>query len=288
MIIFWIPMGGMGNLIFQYQAMIRFCPNARHFIMPYSQLAELLELDSRCIQLNFPKRYRARYIGYWARVLNWLAKVGILGLIEPEVTFIDGKYISETSELTYRRGLLNSVVFRGFFQSREQAVNLPNLLSQNRLNAQNLLNKFPSGPKVAIHLRFGDYSEWSVLGKRGLILPLSYYHAAIKIISNHVKNPCFLVFSDDIELANELLRDFRGLHYFRGSNPIEDLSVMSMCSHAIISASTFAWWGAVFIKNSCKIVIAPKFWLGFKSNRWFPSTMNDPYLTYIDLTQVTK
>ena len=40
----------------------------------------------------------------------------------------------------------------------------------------------------------------------------------------------------------------------------EELMIMSECKHAIISNSTFNWWGAWLIKNENKIVIVPPFW----------------------------
>ena len=33
---------------------------------------------------------------------------------------------------------------------------------------------------------------------------------------------------------------------------------MSYCKHAIITSSSFGWWGAYFIKNPHKITISPE------------------------------
>ena len=43
-----------------------------------------------------------------------------------------------------------------------------------------------------------------------------------------------------------------------------DFSMMTRCSDGILSASSFAWWGACFskINNPDGIFLAPKFWLG--------------------------
>ena len=43
-------------------------------------------------------------------------------------------------------------------------------------------------------------------------------------------------------------------------NDFEELFVMSSCKHAIISNSTFNFWGAWLIGHNNKIIVAPKEW----------------------------
>jgi hypothetical protein len=285
MFVFWIPQGGLGNLVFQYQAMVAHCPSAQLFVMPDTELPQVFALDSRCFRLRVPRRLRARFIAYWGRVLGWMAHIGVMSLIEPESVVVEGSYYSEISTLSYRPGWFKSVVFRGYFQSRNYALPAPQLAPQHLAIAYDRLASMTVGTRVAIHLRFGDYRDWSVLGQRGLVLPRPYYLDAMHLIREKVVNPSFIVFSDDADSAKRLLGEGADIQHYEGSSAAEDLAAMSLCNHAIISASTFAWWGAALISSSRKIVIAPRYWLGFKSRRWFPSTMQDPKLTFIDVSE---
>lgn len=44
----------------------------------------------------------------------------------------------------------------------------------------------------------------------------------------------------------------------------EELILMSLCNHNIISNSTFSWWGSMFNTNNNKIVCYPDIWFGPK------------------------
>ena len=109
---------------------------------------------------------------------------------------------------------------------------------------------------VSLHVRRGDY-----VGSRFECVDLDYYKSAIKIIEDRLNNPCFFIFSDDM---NYVEKNFAYLpHKFfvncnRGINSYMDMMLMSKCKHNIVTNSTFSYWGAHLNCNEDKIVIAPK------------------------------
>lgn len=115
---------------------------------------------------------------------------------------------------------------------------------------------------VAIHIRCGD--SLSSPAFQGLT-PISYFREAIELISLKIKSPIFLVFSDDLDWCRKNLVDQR-LIFAREIFPeivesYQDMQVMSMCDHNIISSSSFSWWAAFLNANPLKIVIAPENWV---------------------------
>jgi hypothetical protein len=63
-----------------------------------------------------------------------------------------------------------------------------------------------------------------------------------------------------------------------------DLAIMSMCSHGVLSPSSFSWWGAFFARSQKKTsshFIATKFWVGHRKNKWHPSNFYTNWLNYI-------
>ena len=47
---------------------------------------------------------------------------------------------------------------------------------------------------------------------------------------------------------------------FIEGNQFEDLCLMSLCDHNIISNSSYSWWGAYLNQNKNKKIIVPKNW----------------------------
>lgn len=117
---------------------------------------------------------------------------------------------------------------------------------------------------VAIHARRGD-----MLGCNGYCYKYGYFKRAVKHIKKHVENPVFVFFCDPGSVAwcQENAQIFnldiaKDKVYFvdwnKGEESFRDMQLMSHCKHAVITNSSFGWWGAFFIKNPDKITISPK------------------------------
>lgn len=284
-IVFWLPQGRLGNLIFQYQAAISLFSENSTIISLESEFSEAFELVPFVKIFPLPKVLRSRATLYWVNVLRWCAKKKILGSVIPKWD-VAGIYPMETMEINKRPGWFSMLwVIEGYFQHDHYAVPPPRLKKPLVDSAEKLLHQIPQEKRVAVHLRFGDYEEWTIFGKQGVCLPGSYYQNAMAQLARTIKNPVFVIFSDNRKRAEEIIGGQYKITYFDGESPGIDIAGISLCSNAIISASTFSWWGAFLINYPMRIVIAPKYWAGFKSCVWFPRDIQTKCFEYIDVTE---
>lgn len=117
---------------------------------------------------------------------------------------------------------------------------------------------------VAIHARRGD-----MLGCNGYCYKFGYFKRAISHIKKKVENPVFVFFCDpgSVEWCKQNAQIFnldfaKDKVYFvdwnKGEESFRDMQLMAHCKHAVITNSSFGWWGAFFIQNPNKITISPK------------------------------
>ncbi|HYM35168.1 MAG TPA: alpha-1,2-fucosyltransferase [Steroidobacteraceae bacterium] len=110
-----------------------------------------------------------------------------------------------------------------------------------------------------------------------------YYDRALKIIREKHPTAHLFIFSDDAKWVHQNWGEYphttvvehnapsfdeddtHYLHKHDRGREVEDLWLMSLCRHAIISNSTFAWWGAYLRRREDeRIVIAPDPWYATK------------------------
>lgn len=134
-----------------------------------------------------------------------------------------------------------------------------------QLNGKNLefVNSIKQLNAVAIHARRGD-----MLGSNGYCYKYGYFKRAVTYIKKHVENPVFIFFTDpgSIEWCKENEKIFAlnfkkdkvlFVDWNKGENSYRDMQLISYCKHAIITNSTFGWFGSYFINNPNKITISP-------------------------------
>ncbi len=132
------------------------------------------------------------------------------------------------------------------------------------------LFKFPDPPaslkeqvlgtdSVAVHVRRGDY----VNIPRRHICHLDYFLRGMKKIQRAVPAAKFFIFSDDIAWCQDtILTEFPDAVLVKGCNSdFEELHLMSLCKHIVISNSSFSWWGAWLQEKPGKQVISPDRWV---------------------------
>lgn len=112
---------------------------------------------------------------------------------------------------------------------------------------------------VAIHIRRGDYVNHSIMA----VCTDEYYLKAVEEMKKRLSDPCFFVFSDDIEYAKKLFCVCQGSEFTFVSGQYKDyeeLMLMTKCKHFIISNSSFSYWGQFLSVYKDKTVISPNRW----------------------------
>jgi hypothetical protein len=111
---------------------------------------------------------------------------------------------------------------------------------------------------VALHARRGDYDN-----AYHPVLGMSYYQ---KAIDHFPKDSKFILFSDDIEGAFEMLSGYKDriVSTDYGMDYIESFKLMKSCRHFIIGNSSYSAMAAILGEAKDKRVIAPSPWFGPK------------------------
>jgi hypothetical protein len=108
---------------------------------------------------------------------------------------------------------------------------------------------------VSIHVRRGDYLNISN------VLPVidkSYIDKSLELIPE--KSHIF-IFSNDKNWVRENL-NYDNVTIVDDLEDYEELWMISLCNHNIISNSSFSWWGAFLNKHKDKKVLCPSVWFG--------------------------
>lgn len=151
----------------------------------------------------------------------------------PDNTSIDGYFQSYKYFEDFKQEILND------FKFRDEILN----------KCQEKISKYKN--PISIHIRRGDYVNhpgfWNITPEY------------IQEASSHFSDDehTFLIFSDDIEWCKQIFPE--GVVFIEG-NQFEDLCLMSLCDHNIISNSSYSWWGAYLNQNKNKKIIVPKNW----------------------------
>lgn len=124
-----------------------------------------------------------------------------------------------------------------------------------------LMKEIINSESVCVHVRLGDYCYQG--NEDYQVCKPEYYLKCIEELKNELKKACFFVFSDEIEKAKEFFKTCSApIIYVEADNaPHEDLQLMSLCKHFVISNSTFSWWAQYLSQNPNKIVYAPDKWM---------------------------
>jgi hypothetical protein len=162
----------------------------------------------------------------------------------------------------------NNMIIDGYFQSskyfEDYENNIKELFSFKSIYIEPIVQKCNTAlstilnPKVAIHIRLGDYKYYpNIHGTT-----MAYYHRAIKDMQEYYLGRVdFIICSDEKEYIRNEFTEITPI-ISNSVDELEDLYIITQCDAVIMSNSSFSWWGA-YLGNNKQRVICPDVW--FKS-----------------------
>lgn len=265
--------GGLGNQLFQFQKMIAIVEKTGEIDVAFDssyykggkKTHEKITFGKlfngfHVIDLDNYENYNWRCSRFFARLL-WKFNFGQYELNHIRYVFQNQKDAGYTKNSRY--------IVDGFWQDskeiNESAVNKIRVALKEECEGDSIhyFNNIRASESVCVHIRRGDYltnRHW--FRRQQDVLPLNYYKKAFDKFNKELDNPCYFIFSDDIEWVKQNFKENENYTFIEGGDigHIETLYLMSMCKHFIIANSTFSWWASVLSENINKKTIAPDPW----------------------------
>lgn len=273
-------MGGLGNQMFQYAAlraaMIDFNENGQISLAGITNKTHnVFALDNFNISkdvkiinsFNFKLEFNHFIYGFYYLFL--LKKINGFNIMYNMSLFFNkfGIYCVPDGYIPLIKSASNNKTMVGYFQSIKYFKKYSNVIKKelmvktpiSSINSK-IIKEINNCESVCLHIRKGDY-----VGSNLDVCTEKYYLCAIKKIKKIVKNPCFYVFSDDINWVKNNVKFSDNVVYMDYNNSAYDeLRLMYNCKHFIISNSSFSWWAQYLSNNDKKVTIAPLKW--FRNN----------------------
>jgi hypothetical protein len=277
-------MGGMGNQMFQY-AMARTLAHRYNYrlLIDKSLCAETERLTSSGLTL---RAYGLDVFNVYGQVVkdescrrtlkvrkeNRFGRTAAFLFCRVANNFSNcwGVLIYERKNVAFDKSLLNlpdNVTLQGYFPSYKYFRGTEDFIRRDfTFNVepdernQKIIELISSSNSISVHLRRGDYISNKKTREKFGLCNLTYYEKAVKYFAKMVKEPRFFIFTNDPDYAEDNLKINYPTKYVThnsGRKSFEDMRLMSLCKHNIITNSSFSWWGAWLNRNPDKIVIAP-------------------------------
>ena len=277
-------MGGLGNQMFQYAALrsymldwneegtisLKGITNKNHnvYSLNHFNLNNNIRIKkSQTVKVFFAYIFYGFFYLFYSNKKNGLTK---FSKIQNKLNFF-GIYCVPDGYINTFFSKSKSKELVGYFQSpkyfeKHKDVIIKELTVRSPLKKANieLSNNISKCNSVCLHIRRGDY-----IGSIHQICDNDYYYSAMKKINSMVSNAIFYVFSDDIRWVKENMNfvGYSVIFMDKNNSNYEELKLMYMCNHFIISNSSFSWWAQYLSENKNKIVIAPDRWFNDKNKK---------------------
>mgnify|MGYP001166509378 CR=1 FL=1 len=281
MIIIHLENGRLGNQLIQYIGLKKYFPQKKLIFIGGDQLNQTFDsINTHFITKTYIKRWMPYIL--LEKLLYLFARLRIVGIITEDNTL-------KNFQITIRKGLLWKIFLTKnvFFQHKNIIENIsyvpvlkPYLISKAKSWFKKKKIDIQKENLIFVHIRRGDYVNWPS-NKFPAILTSNWYNRAMNLMSKRIDNPVFILMSDDQYYLRDVYKENKQL-IISNNTAYVDLTIMSLCSSGILSASSFAFCGALLAKinNKENYFIAPKYWFGFQLKKWAPKNIKIDWITY--------
>jgi len=232
------PLGRLGNVLFEFAA------------------AYGLALDQPCHLYIGPGFIRDLSRYFEINLPNILTKSQLNGTLPNKkiynhCTYFPNLFDSNTSQI---------IELLGYWQVQKYFVNHTDEIRKQLQFKPAILNKTKTFIKttvsstmsnlVGIHIRRGDFiGQRTVSSEKFIFDAMDYFTRKYRSIG-------FIFVSDDKAYCRRIYGKRNDTFVTPDSfNPAEDMAVISLCNHAIITVGTYGWWGAFLLHNKSGEVI---------------------------------
>lgn len=155
-----------------------------------------------------------------------------------------GYFLSWKYWLDYEDEIRKLLTFRDFIVQKAHA-QMRNITSKMEFDITN------ESVIVSIHIRRGDFAS-SVYINYGHLSPNeTYYRNAMKYFKSRHKKVLFVVGSNDIDWSRKALDGEKNVYFSTGNAAAEDIALLSLANHTIISIGTYGWWIGWMAQGTC-------------------------------------
>ena len=259
--------GRLGNQLFEYAFAHRVS----------TQFRTMLLIDN-VRDYVLPKYFRLSNIYHYINHIPYIRTVYRQRMASIETTHTLDFSDCTINPQTILSQLQDNAYYKGYFQSATYFdTNVVSSLFHVRKKYRMLFDwqfgkDFLQQKTIVVHVRKGDYLTHGLsIGSKNadVSLPKAYYDACFRRI-NGMDNYQVYFIGDDMMFAKEVGKEYKNAIYVHESE-IVDIQLLMNADICVISNSTFAWWGAYLNRKANKMVLAPKYFLGFHEGKEFPN-----------------
>ena len=249
-------MGGLGNQMFQISKAT--AEGLKNNIPVFFRSNAFIPMEG-----NQPENYKN----------NIFRNIKFNDIILPTKRITEPSWSYNKIEFTYDQ----PTEFYGYFQSSKNFLEFKKEIQKMFLPTEEFINKIKKiYPKIfdknstSIHVRRGDYL---IISEILPVLDKTYFDHSVNTIDySHL-----FIFSNDKEWSKTNLK-YKNCTIVEGLKDYEELWLMSLCNHNIMSNSSFSWWGSYLNINQDKKVFCPSVWFGPKGEKNYQDVYEDDWI----------